>query len=209
MQAQEDDGVMFLRKVFGGRSKKNNNASSLTQFGAEQGVDVEMNYCPECGDEYRPDIDTCPACSVSLISGAEKLDIVERQARRMASRSMEILPGAPMSVIKKGPINDIKALKNLLAAQIIPSIIAGDDASCSKGCCGGPEMFLQVREEDVEEALAVMSQDFIKSTALESHDLSNGVAVFDHLAKEVACPACGCRFSPTVGACPECGLCFE
>jgi hypothetical protein len=70
-------------------------------------------------------------------------------------------------------------------------------------------MFLRIKEKDVDAALAILAKDFIKSTALDSHDLSNAHAVFDQQAAETVCPACGCRFSPTVGACPECGLSFE
>ena len=80
--------------------------------------------------------------------------------------------------------------------------------ACGKGCCG-PELYLQIKKEDMLLADEVLAREFIKSTALDSHDLSNAAAVFDERAAETVCPACGCRFSPTVGACPECGLCFE
>jgi len=95
-----------------------------------------------------------------------------------------------------------------LREERIPAILVGDEDGCGRGCCG-PELYLQIKEEDLQPASEVLTREFIESTALDSHDLSNAHAVFDHLAAETVCPACGCRFSPTVGACPECGLCFE
>jgi len=60
----------------------------------------------------------------------------------------------------------------------------------------------------MELAADVLSQDYVKTTALDLNDLKHADVVFDEQAKETVCPACGCTFSPTVGACPECGLCF-
>jgi predicted RNA-binding Zn-ribbon protein involved in translation (DUF1610 family) len=70
-------------------------------------------------------------------------------------------------------------------------------------------LYLQIKKEDMQLADEILAREFVKSTALDSHDLSNAAAVFDERATETVCPACGCRISPTVGACPECGLCFE
>lgn len=126
----------------------------------------------------------------------------------LGERSMDIAPDDELVSIRKGPLKDMKSLKKLLALNRVPAILTGDEGSCGKGCCG-PELYLQIKKEDMSPATEVLTREFIKSTALDSHDLSNATAVFDHLAPETVCPACGCRFSPTVGACPECGLCFE
>ena len=123
-------------------------------------------------------------------------------------RSMELLPGDELVSLRKGPLKDMKMLQKVLAAERIPSILAGDEASCGKGCCG-PEMYLQVKTADIDVATEVLARDFVKSTALNITDLKHADVVFDEQAKETVCPACGCRFSPTVGACPDCGLCFS
>ena len=73
----------------------------------------------------------------------------------------------------------------------------------------GPEMYLQIRKEDVDAAWRILAKDFVRTTALDSDDLCHAHAVFDPLAAETVCPACGCTFSPSIGACPECGLSFE
>lgn len=172
------------------------------------GVDSTMNYCPRCGDEYRADIVSCAGCKVPLISGEAKL-AQELKAREVRDeRSMELLPGDELITIRKGSVNDIKSLKKLLAADRIPSLIAGDESSCRKGCCG-PELYLQVKKEDMDAVTLILTREFVSATALDDYDMRNVDAVFDHQADTTVCPACGCSFSPTVGACPECGLCFE
>jgi hypothetical protein len=120
---------------------------------------------------------------------------------------MDISADDELVSIRKGPLKDVKGLKRLLAAERIPAILAGDEGGCSKGCCG-PEMYLQIRREDMDVAESVLARDFVKNTALNIDDLKHADVIFDERAAETVCPACGCKFSPTVGACPECGLCF-
>ncbi|MGB3211495.1 MAG: hypothetical protein WBB19_12385 [Desulforhopalus sp.] len=197
---------MFL-KFFGKKSGKED-GSPAERAAIVHGIDHQMNYCPSCGDEYRADITRCGSCDISLISGGEKLERAVKQQEALAERSMEILLTDELVNIRKGPLKDMKSLQKLLAKERIPAVLGSDEDGCGKGCCG-PELYLQIKKEDVPLATEVLAREFIRSTALESHDLSNADAVFDHLAAETVCPACGCSFSPTVGACPECGLCFE
>jgi len=197
---------MFL-KYFGNKTRQSEN-TGIHQIRDGNQVDPEMNYCPRCDDEYRPDIVDCAGCGVTLITGVEKLSQVTLEQELVASRSMEIAATDELVTLQKGSVKDIKVLQKLLARERIPGVIAGDEASCQKGCCG-PELFLQIRKQEMDAASETLTKGFVKTTALETHDITDATAVFDHLAKETVCPACSCRFSPTVGACPECGLCFE
>jgi len=197
---------MFLKFL----SKKNKTAGSSPQTGPTLigGIDPDLNYCPSCGDEYRADIQSCVSCNIALIDGREKLRRMEKTRQDLSRRSMDISIEDDLISIRKGSLNDMKYLRKLLIGERVPALLAGDQSSCGKSCCG-PEMYLQIKREDLPAATEVLTRDFIKSTALDSHDLTNAQAVFDQQARETVCPACGCRFSPTVGACPECGLCFE
>lgn len=197
---------MFL-KFFGTKSEKTSRCQA-EQASIVDGIDQEMNYCPLCKAEYRADINHCGTCDIPLVSGREKLAQVREKQQALAKRSMQILPTDELVNIRKGPLKDMKTLQRVLAQERIPALLAGDEGGCAKGCCG-PELYLQIKKEDLPLATEVLARDFIRSTALDSHDLMHATAVFDHLATETVCPACGCRFSPTVGACPECGLCFE
>ncbi|GEM_PF-250263 len=195
-------------KLFGKKTKKRETADNIALLHGVDGVDPGMNYCPVCGDEYRAASKRCAACDVDLITGGEKLDQVMGKEQVVAGRSMVLSVDDELVTLRKGALNDMKHLKALLGKERIPSILAGDEKTCSKGCCG-PEMYLQVRESDTETALAVLAQDFIESTSLSGHDLTNVDAVYVHEAESNICPACGCQFpSDEQMNCPECGLCF-
>ncbi len=197
---------MFLKYL---RKKAKNNCNDGSQeTGLAHGIDPEMYYCLSCGSEYRLEISICPVCRIPLVSGTEKLAELAQEQKRHAGRSMELQPGMELVSIRKGPLQEMKYLKKVLENGYIPGLISGDDSSCGKGCCG-LEMYLQIGKDDVDQALEILAKEFVKSTALDDHDLCNASAVFDPTAVETVCPACGCKFSPSVGACPGCGLCFE
>jgi hypothetical protein len=171
------------------------------------GVDREMNYCPACGDEFRADITRCVSCEITLITGEEKLAAVQKQQELMNNRSMEISADDELVALRKGGLHDMKQLQALLAGDRIPAILAADE-TCGKGCCG-TEMYLQIRKSDVDAAMIVLSREYIRNTALESHDLSHADAVFVQEADSNVCPACGCRFTALEEMdCPGCGLSF-
>ena len=195
---------MFL-KFFG--KKKSTDSVSDNDGQLVHGIDPEMNYCPDCEVEFRGDIVKCPTCDVVLMTGKEKIQHVSAEKESSNLRTMDISADDELVSIRKGPLKDVKGLKRILAAERIPAILAGDEGGCAKGCCG-PEMYLQIRREDMGAAEGVLARDFVKNTALNIDDLKHADVIFDELAAETVCPACGCKFSPTVGACPECGLCF-
>ena len=172
------------------------------------GIDCELKYCPRCESEYRAEIECCATCEVDLISGAEKLARLQQKNGKFLSRSMDISAEDKLVTLRKGQIIEVKLVQKLLAEQRIPSLIGGEADCCRKGCRGGPEMHLQVREADAQDAMMVLAEHFKASTALDSHDLSHLQTAFDPRAAATACPACGTRFAPTTTTCPECGLCF-
>ncbi len=170
-------------------------------------TDPDLKYCPRCDEEYREEIVSCASCNIELISGSEKLLMEESARRKLASRSMEISADDELANIRKGPLGDMKHLQALLATQNIPSLVVGEKGSCGKGCCGG-DLYLQIKVADGAEATEILAQEFKRTTALDSHDLSTAHAVYDTGAISSTCPACGFTFSTTESTCPDCGLCF-
>ena len=168
----------------------------------------DLNYCPQCDEEYREDFKTCATCKVSLLSGTERLAVEEKEKLKIASRSMDISPDDELANIRKGALGEMKQLQAVLGAASIPSLLAGDESSCGTGGCRGKEMYLQIKVSDGNDAVEVLAEEFEKTTALSSHDLSKAHAVFDTGVAKSNCPACGCRFSTSSTACPDCGLCF-
>jgi hypothetical protein len=168
-------------------------------------IDPDLKYCPKCCDEYRADIAVCATCDLTLKTGKEKLAAL--QGKKLSRKLKPITESDDLVALQKGRLLDMKNMQALLKENGVATIIGGDDDACGKGCCG-PEVILLIRAEDVETAVAVLSSEFQKSTALSSYDLSHVDAVFDESAKEVTCPACGFTFVPTSSECPDCGLLF-
>jgi hypothetical protein len=171
-------------------------------------VDPELKYCLQCNDEYMPQIEKCGVCGMKLISGREMLEREEVRTRNLAKRAGRITPDDDLVGIRQGALSDMKNTENLLNSERIATLLVGDESSCGKGCGCASSFVLQVRREDAQDALAILADEFRRSTGLDQHDISNADNVFDPLATEVVCPACGHSFSPTAGACTDCGLQF-
>jgi hypothetical protein len=168
-------------------------------------IDPELKYCPQCGDEYRADIRSCAACRVELESGRDILG-ARNGGEREGKKVLEIGPEERVVSIQKGPIMQIKALQSHLLQLGLPSLLVKEEGG---GCgCGGPEVILQVRENDLHTVMVALAEEYRQSTGLADHDTRFADAVFDDQAEEVLCPACGYRFSSRETACPDCGLCF-
>lgn len=170
-------------------------------------TDLDLKYCPQCDEEYREEIISCASCNIELISGSEKLAMEDAAKTKLASRSMDISASDELANIRKGPLGEMKQLQGLLASEKIPSLIAGEEGNCGKGCCGG-DLYLQIKISDGDDAMEVLAREFKRTTALDSHDLSNVHAVFDTGVAKSTCPACGYTFSTSESTCPDCGLCF-
>jgi len=171
-------------------------------------IEPDLKYCPICDEEYRADIVTCADCNVELLTGTRMLELERQKQERKAARTMQLSPDDEMVTIRKGPVLQMKELQILLQGESIPSLtIKEDSGGCGKGCCG-TDLMLQVRMTDVQEVLAILEQEHIRSTALEEHDTTYAGAVFNTAAEKATCPACGCSFPTTESICPDCGLCF-
>lgn len=171
-------------------------------------IDPELQYCPQCQDEYRAGIERCAACEVELISGTMILAAREEKENRLAGRKFEVTREDELTDVIKGNILTIKQLQAKLKKEGFPSLIAGDGDSCGKGCCGGGEVRLQVRVSDLQDVMGFMAREHARTTGLADHVTTHGDAVFDATAMNTTCPACGCNFSPQSQKCPDCGLCF-
>jgi rubrerythrin len=102
---------------------------------------------------------------------------------------------------------DLKHLKALLEAEQIGAMISKEGGGCASGGCV-PKFQLQVRQEEVRDALQVLAEEHHRATALGEHDATHAGAVFNPEAEEAVCPACGFAFATTTTTCPDCGLCF-
>lgn len=167
----------------------------------------DLNYCPQCQDEYRADIDKCPVCACDLLPGSEMIAREEKLQQKMAGRSGELSPDDELVAVKRGPLAEMKVYEELLNRERICTVLAGDESSCGKGCCAGT-FDLVVRREEAQDALQIIETEIRRTAVIDSgvHG-AVGDSVFDPLASDNTCPACGHEFSGGM-ECPDCGLCF-
>lgn len=120
----------MLKKLFGWGKQ---DAPAVDPEGMRLGVDIEMGYCPYCGDEYRAGIGRCAVCGVKLISGSQRLKELQILEKEQAARSMDIGPDDDLVAIRNGKLKDLKPLQRLLALEVIPSQLVGEAGGCSRG----------------------------------------------------------------------------
>jgi hypothetical protein len=114
----------MLHKLFGiGRSGKN------TVDNNRYDIDADCNYCPKCEEAYRAEIETCASCSIPLISGSERLELLRRQESDFHSDYLEISADDELVTLQTGKLMNLKQLKQILKKDHIPCILAGGDTS--------------------------------------------------------------------------------
>lgn len=168
--------------------------------------DSELKYCLACGDEYRQEFETCAQCGEKLVSGvqvkrSESLGIGENQI------SSNIQQEDPLVPLQRGSMLEMKNLKRSLERNGVPSLIISDEASKS-GCCGGPEVLLLVRVEDLEKGDSLLKEIYTRTTHVKDFSVSENAELFNPFSAQTTCPACGHTFQPNRQDCPECGLFF-
>ncbi|PID72370.1 MAG: hypothetical protein CSB34_02445 [Desulfobulbus propionicus] len=97
-------------------------------------IEPELQYCLQCGDEYRADITTCATCNIALVSGKEVRTLLARQQERSRQMSKAIAADEPVVTIRKGAAMQIKQLQEYLMENSIASrALADPSAPRAKG----------------------------------------------------------------------------
>jgi hypothetical protein len=121
---------MFTRLF---RRKKTAVSSSEEDLATRHRIDLELQYCPDCGDEYQAGFKQCASCGVHLISGKEKLAFLQKTESHRIIRAREISQVDTLVTIHSGKLRDLKALQRLLANDSLPAQIVGEAGGCGKG----------------------------------------------------------------------------
>ncbi len=149
---------------------------------------MHVRVCPECGEEFRPDIVSCSDCGATLRDAYD--DGASRPDAEVSGEQAEPTDDADyapvFTTIESDVMRDAAAA---LAKEGVPFRVAGNATGYQ----------LLVRADDRPRA----------SQALGTRD---GAVVFgpelDAAAEEHGgpCPACGTALAAAVVECPECGL---
>lgn len=166
--------------------------------------DPKYKYCPECRDEYRPDIEFCAECEIKLLTGEEMAEATGKRINQSGGL-VKLSPNDDILTVQQGDLKDLKGIAAVLEQEHISSILMGEEPGCGKGCCG-PGAYLAVKREDVPEAQRVIQNYWDRTTGFSTYDTSSCEAVVNKDAGEAVCPACGFQFQTRTDTCPDCGL---
>lgn len=85
--------------------------------------------------------------------------------------------------------------------------LRSNPSTCTTGSC---KVTVEVwgQESDREAIGNYFKKDYMKHVMGHEPNFEHLSAVFDPLASEVLCQACGAKFSPTLNECPYCGLVY-
>lgn len=183
--------------------------STKPRTSPDSGQSQPMKYCPECGDEFRPEFDECAVCTRALVSRDSDKSRDRLIHKKQSGRNLKIMPGDELVTVRRGNLLEIKEVQRLLKDEIIGSLLVEDRSGGASGCCNAKSFELRVKKEHVGDVQDILMDDFKRSTALDSHDFhGEPETIFDQRLSEAQCPACGSSFITTLRQCPECGLCF-
>lgn len=160
---------------------------------------MHVRVCPECDEEYRPDISVCADC------GGELVDHFEDEHGRVVTAAGEVLDpavaqereGILLQPLYSGPPAGIKPLADALVAAEVPMRLV-PDPNPARG------LVLAVAAEDVARAKATVGP-LLRDSELDVVDLSPDDAPEGHVGYS-ACPACEAPLAPGAVYCPDCGL---
>ena len=141
-----------------------------------------------------------------LISGTEKLQPAYRKRGEFRPRgSLDITPEDDVVNIRKGPLHGHEISAKVLAAERIPALSRVMRAAA--GAVAARRCICRFERADVDEALEILAKDFIRSTALDSHDLPTPRPFSIHRPRKPSVRPAAARFHPgrrlsRIAACP-------
>lgn len=158
-----------------------------------------VRYCPECDDEFRPEITVCSDCGSPLLLQGEGLGAGGVQSTSKAGADPDAwrtaLDSLPLSSLV--PVRTFDSLKDLE-----PAVGAlGDIELPSRILVQNGRYILLTRPENVSDAHAALHE------ALVDKDDAADPAFDEVSGRYSSCPACGARLAADPApSCPECGL---
>lgn len=155
---------------------------------------MHVRICPECGEEFRPEIVSCSDCGGALEDRFEDDETGEIQVGPGASPAEPADEAPPVVEVERrglytsNKIQEIRPLAERLGGAGVAFWVVS----------GGDSWTVLVAEADEDRGRAIAGE------LLGIGDASLGA--FDPESGYSACPACGHGLPPQASECPECGL---
>ncbi|MDM8001207.1 MAG: DUF2007 domain-containing protein [Dehalococcoidia bacterium] len=143
-----------------------------------------MPFCPKCRDEFQDWVKTCPDCQVGLVEELPPPPPPQDNPRRVFARA-EPSANDLVTIATFSHPTEAYVPKSRLEAEGIPSFVADartiDTYWLYSNAIGGAK--LQVRQEDAEKALEILSLRAEPTISMEEE--------FGKAREDEKCPNCG------------------
>jgi len=151
---------------------------------------VHVRVCPECGEEFRPEIVLCSDCGATLVDRWDEDEGASSSAAPppTAEPHREEAPGTYVAIYVSERAADLEPFAERLGMTGLPFQVKAAPGSFA----------LLAREED-RERLAAALGDLLANATLPS-------AKDEPFAGYARCPACDHELAAGATECPECGL---
>lgn len=153
--------------------------------------------CPECEEEYRPDIAVCADCGADLVDAHPDGTPVAPQD------ALPVEAGVAARALYSGPAAGMRLLADALVAGEVPFQLVPEERVGLRG--EGARLILVVPEAEAARALDALEPFRGRGTELGFTELAASWGDGDE-GIEAPCPACGSDVPADASACPECGL---
>lgn len=153
---------------------------------------MHVRVCPDCDEEYRPDIATCADCGTDLVDRA-----LDEEGRPIAEPAQAAGEQVTLVALYAGPAAALRPLAEALAAAgIAQKLVPIPNQS---------GLTLAVARADGARAMEALADFHGRGTELGLAELAATFQAGDESA-EHACPACGAVALADASECPDCGL---
>ncbi len=165
-----------------------------------------VRYCPDCDDEFRPEILVCSDCGGALILQEEGLGANAPKPTSEGDDGDARPSGAWRTALDAVPFSSLLPVRTFDALrELEPAVSAFAAAELpSRVLVQNGRYILLIRPDDLTRAQkALPTADQVSNGGDDGHHES-----FDaHAGRYSHCPACGSQLPDGFdGACPECGL---
>ena len=124
-----------------------------------------------------------------------------------AAEAEQLLSSAELTPCAEGPLPGGRQLVEACLQADIPAALEPVDKCEHKGGCGGTNVRVVVRTEDVARVAQLMRAEWLEAVRQEGVDFTAPQGPAEN--GELPCPACGTAAPLVDGACSDCGLQLE
>src|SRR5262245_18264083 len=166
---------------------------------------MHVRVCPECEEEYRPDIAVCADCGATLVDRWEDDGgrVVNADGTLATdTEAVPVEPGVPARALFTGPPAPLRVLADALLAAGVPFQLVPEERVFQRS--EGARLILVVPETEAERALTALEEYRGRGTEMGFTEMVRTWAPADGEAPP--CPACGAHVPADAPSCPDCGL---